>query len=160
MHCKQYCRTCCCLSCGFSLGYANVTLTRILHWPLTFYKSWETPCRISSKASVNRYVTLESGHRPFNGTFKTIQRSTNWWSRIFNIKNRYRFVSVNLYTSTRQCSVDHYTFVVFNADIREQMTRQHNQWRENPNLCLMAKKWRALIFIFQLSYISVVVLVV
>ena len=64
-----------------------------LTWPLTFYESWETLCRISSKASVNRYVTLESGHRLIVNLYPY------WGLRIDVVAYGYRFISVNLYTS-------------------------------------------------------------
>ena len=89
MHCKQRqnCQACCC-SYGFPLGQANATLTSILRWPLAIYVSWGTLCRISSKASVNRYITLESGHLPVNGEFISMQGSAYRCSRIFNVKKQ------------------------------------------------------------------------
>ena len=85
-----------------SVGYVVVLMVfpSCENLPLTFnlLQSWETLCRISSEASVNRYVTLESGHRPVYGKFKSMQGSEYRCNHIFNVKSGYQFISVNLYT--------------------------------------------------------------
>ena len=60
----------------------------------------------SPKASVNWYITLESGHQSVNDKCILIQGSAYRCCRIFNVKNDYQFISVNVYTPTYLHSKD------------------------------------------------------